>query len=420
MITLPTEDLQVYLLATSALIPKRGSLPVLECIHIAWHDHVVQLTTTDLETTITSQHTSTSNTGAQAGALCVKHNELLNFCSALADDTRESGEITITLSGNMARVAGSRASTRLRTIDPEQWPQQQQHIQDTTIGLVACNLLAALVHGGLSIATNDSRPTLTGMHISEHAGGLRFQSADGFSCSRYVLPADTLPAFDPIVVPGNWCERAIAVLKRCSAEEAVDLIVGHYSATLVANGMHISCRLVDGQFPNTDFAFNYPDDMSGMAIDASELQRLRKALQIASIDRAIPTLWHAADETLMAYAANTDSNLAMCDPVAEIRQHEGAPWLVGFDLDRLLKLCAGARAQHMHMRVLSDRGSILVVFADNHVSYLSGMSAISALGYKMSKGYEKNAQDLKAALVASASEAQTEDEEELFPEEAAA
>jgi DNA polymerase III sliding clamp (beta) subunit (PCNA family) len=420
MITLPVRTLRSYLIATGQLIPKRPSLPVLACVHVSYHDQHATLTTTNLETTISQDMQSSSDTGMLAGAICIPHADLLAFAAALPEES----EITIQPAGKKALVSGEGASAKLPVIDPDYWPAQSEHYEVCTLRLVASDLHDALMYGSLSRARSEARPTLAGVHISDHAGGLCCQSADGFALSRYVLPIDAMPAFDPIIAPASWCERAIGVLKSCKSDAPADLIIGTHSAILVAGGMQIATRLISGQFPRVDQFLQIADDPPRMLISAGELQRLKNIIGLASNEgqKSMPAVWHASEESCAVYAINEHGDRFVSGAVdAAVHRPDDKPWITAFDLALLLALVSGARANEVHARVNTEKSALLFSLHERHTGYLSGMAHISGLGFAHSHTYEENAEKLQRAIAkitSESSEISEQAEEELFPEAA--
>jgi DNA polymerase III sliding clamp (beta) subunit (PCNA family) len=355
-----------------------------------------------------------------AGAICIPHADLLAFAAALPEES----EITIQPAGKKALVSGEGASAKLPVIDPDYWPAQGEHYEVCTLRLVASDLHDALMYGSLSRAKSEARPTLAGMHISDHAGGLCCQSADGFALSRYVLPIDAMPAFDPIIAPASWCERAIGVLKSCKSDAPADLIIGTHSAILVAGGMQITTRLISGPFPGTDRFLQIADDPPRMLISAGELQRLKNIIGLASNEgqKSMPAVWHASEEGCAVYAINGEHGDRFVSGAVDAAVHrpDDKPWITAFDLALLLALVSGARANEVHVRVNTEKSALLFSLHERHTGYLSGMAHIKGL-FAHGQTYEENAAQLQrtiAKITSESSESSEQAEEELFPEAA--
>jgi hypothetical protein len=233
-----------------------------------------------------------------------------------------------------------------------------------------------------------------------------------------------MPAFDPIIAPASWCERAIGVLKSCKSDAPADLIIGTHSAILVAGGMQIATRLMSGQFPGTDRFLQIADDPPRMLISAGELQRLKNIIGLASNEgqKSMPAVWHASEEGCAVYAINEHGDRFVSGAVsAAVHRPDDKPWITAFDLALLLALVSGARANEVHARVNTEKSALLFSLHERHTGYLSGMAHIKGLGFAHSHTYEENAEKLQrtiAKITSESSESSEQAEEELFPEAA--
>ena len=163
---------------------------------------------------------------------------------------RESSadEIDITTKGDAAVIKSGGAKFTLPTADPAEFPVVAFEQRDT-LRLNAAELLEALRLTAFACDTNSSRFALGGVKFEAHAEyGLHLIGTDGRRLAvAEVKDAEPLADLD-CIIPDRACQVLAKLLADCEGE--VDISADINTATITADGFALSCRLLEGRFPN--------------------------------------------------------------------------------------------------------------------------------------------------------------------------
>jgi DNA polymerase-3 subunit beta len=240
-------DVLASALATAgrAVSSRNSQLPVLAGLRLELSGEQLTISGSDLDLTIACSVT----VSAEADGIIVIPAKLL------ADVVRslEPGAVTLEVVEGDALVTGGRSQFSIRTIAAEEFPQLPEAEGDT-VTLDAPALAAALRQVVPAASSNDSRPVLTGVLLAAAGGddddagtGLRLVATDSYRLSVRGLPeAQVLGAGQKVLVPS----RALGELARLLGEEStVALRLGERDASFEVGGVHLTTRLIEGDFP---------------------------------------------------------------------------------------------------------------------------------------------------------------------------
>lgn len=206
------ENLVKALDRVSRIAPKSGRGPLPQCSHVllATDQGRLKLTTTDLETAFT---TSIGAGVDEEGALTVPVHALRDYIKSLPKDR-------IDLSNEKVRllVVCGTAQSYFPCRNASDFPPTPTMGDGVTVTVEPAALGRAIKRAEFAAASDDTRPVLTGVHITVEDRELTLAAADGFRLAVHKLPLaqeQAVPGRVEMTVP----VKAMRELQRLIAKE---------------------------------------------------------------------------------------------------------------------------------------------------------------------------------------------------------
>lgn len=206
----------------------RGSLAVLNGVHVDATDEGLRLTATDLQLTITAQ---VSAEVSEPGVLVAPARLLAAFV-----DKAPAGAIGLGLDDHDVTVDAGDSTARVRALPADEWPRIHPADGDpVTLTSTHVDLIRRILPFA---GTDDTRPVLTGLFVS----GATAATTDSYRLGEAHLDGADLPT---AVIP---VAAVTAALK--GADDEVELTVGGRHATFTHGGSSWTTVLIEGDFPD--------------------------------------------------------------------------------------------------------------------------------------------------------------------------
>lgn len=234
-------DVLVDGLATAgrAVSSRGGALPVLSGLRLHLEGDQLRLTGSDLDLTITVDLTVAGSTDGEA---VIPAKLAADIVKAL-----EPGAVTIETDGDEARISGGRSDFAVNLIPAEEFPQLD-HPSADSLKLSAAEFADGLRQVVSAASTDDSRPILTGVLMAAEGNGLRLVSTDSYRLAVRDLPGTSvLDDGQSVLVPSRALNEVIRAL---GSSDDLTLELGEREASFGIGGVHLTTRLIDGDFPN--------------------------------------------------------------------------------------------------------------------------------------------------------------------------
>ena len=217
----------------------RAALPVLSGLRLSLTGNQLRLTGSDLDLTITTR--SRSRARPTASRSCRRSSP-----STSCDPSRVVPS-TSRPTGDEARISGGRSNFRLHSIPADEFPNLVDP-EGEQIVMQAADLAEGLKQVVRAASTDESRPILTGVMLAAEGHGLRMVSTDSYRLAVRDLPGTAaLREGQTVLVPS----RALNELARALADDTdVTLVLGERDASFQVGPLHLTTRLIDGEFPN--------------------------------------------------------------------------------------------------------------------------------------------------------------------------
>ena len=224
--------------AGRAVSGRGGQLPVLSGLHLVLNDNELVVTGSDLELTIA--RTLLVN-GDGDGSAVIPAKLLIDVARSL-----EPGAIELELSELDLAIRGGRSEFSIRTIPTDEFPQLIT-ADGPEVTLEAESFGSALRQVVPAASGDDSRPILTGVLLTPFEGGLRLVATDSYRLAVADIPgASVLEGDQSVLVPS----RALSEVRRVVGDSpALQLRLGESDAAFVVDGLVVTTRLIDGEFP---------------------------------------------------------------------------------------------------------------------------------------------------------------------------
>ncbi len=233
-------DVLVEALATAQrATSSRATLPVLSGLRLSLAGNTLRLTGSDLDLTIT---TEIEVSGGTDGVAVLPAKMAVDIVRSL-----EGGAIDVETDGDEARISGGRSNFRLHAIPADEFPNLVDPVGEQ-VTLTAADLAEGLKQVVRAASTDESRPILTGVLLAAEGQGLRMVSTDSYRLAVRDLPGTAaLKEDQTVLVPS----RALNELARAlHDDEDVTLILGERDASFQVGALHLTTRLIEGEFPN--------------------------------------------------------------------------------------------------------------------------------------------------------------------------
>ena len=240
-ITCSKDDLVQGLGVVSRAVSTRTSVQILSGILLEARGGEVRLAATDMELSLRA------TVGAQVdgdGAIVLPGRTLLDIARLLpADEVAIEHKPT----ESVVHVTSGTASYTLNAFNPEDFPRLPEVESISTFSVERESLLETIGRVARAASRDESRPVLTGILVQFSSGGLVMAATDSYRLAVKETPlAGSVPELEAIV-PG----RALQELARlASSGDEVEIGVHENQVLFVTDGIWLTTRRIDGQFPN--------------------------------------------------------------------------------------------------------------------------------------------------------------------------
>jgi DNA polymerase-3 subunit beta len=228
------------------------------------------VTGTDLDLTI---QVTTEVIGVEDGSCVVPAKVAADVVRSL-----EPGAVTLSCTEDTVEISAARNNTTLRSFPVVEFPAVGQP-GEKILDLPAKSLSEGLRQVTKAASSDDARPLLTGILLTEESGEVRLVATDSYRLAMRDLLETTGSAItSDILVPA----RALAELQRAPTTGGGDGVVEVFSSsseiTFKYGGLRISTRLLEGKYPDYRQLIpdSYPNELHlGKESLLSALKRVR-------------------------------------------------------------------------------------------------------------------------------------------------
>lgn len=221
------------------VVTQRPNLPVLGNLLISVQKGAVEITATDLETTISAKVPAKVEV---EGETTLSARQFIDFLQAT-----EQEQILLTTDKETAEVSTESAKAQLPTISQTEFPSVGQPEANKPVGFDREKLLASINEVTLVAAPEEGRPVLTGVLFTSSGGKMVLVATDGYRLAKKETPfKGTLDA----VIPAKAL-RGAAKAMADQEDDEVEISVDKEKtqARLSTKNLSVTTRLIEGDYP---------------------------------------------------------------------------------------------------------------------------------------------------------------------------
>ena len=307
-------------------ISSKTTIPILTGLKMVVTDHSVILTGSDADITIESTlDASDSSYGLsieEPGAIVLPARFFNEVIKKLPDK-----QATIEVfNGLQVRITSGTAEFTINGQDANNYPHLPEVESENTVELASDMLREVIDQTRIAVSKQESRPILTGIHVTLNNGILTAVATDSHRLAqrKVELPETADRDFD-IVLPG----ASMTELAKMIADEkdGVKMQITENQALFIFGNTHFYSRLLEGNYPETSRLIPESSD-TRLEITASDL--------LASIERA-SLLSHESRNNVVKLSVDPENKIATVSgtsaDVGNVEEEINADQIVGNPLE---------------------------------------------------------------------------------------
>lgn len=307
-------------------ISSKTTIPILTGLKMVVTDHSVVLTGSDADITIESTlDASDSSYGLsieEPGAIVLPARFFNEVIKKLPDK-----QATIEVfNGLQVRITSGTAEFTINGQDANNYPHLPEVESENTVELASDMLREVIDQTRIAVSKQESRPILTGIHVTLNNGILTAVATDSHRLAqrKVELPETADRDFD-IVLPGASMTELAKMIT--DEKDGVKMQITENQALFIFGNTHFYSRLLEGNYPETSRLIPESSD-TRLEITASDL--------LASIERA-SLLSHESRNNVVKLSVNPENKIATVSgtsaDVGNVEEEINADQIVGNPLE---------------------------------------------------------------------------------------
>ena len=239
------ENLAKGLSIVGRAVSTRSTLPVLANVLLVTDNGRLKLSATNLEIVVTCW------IGAKVeeeGSITIPHRTFSDLVGTLP---QERVDLDLNVPNQTVHITCARTEAEIKGIDAQEFPLIPEPDQNNRIRIETDVFKQMINQVALAAATDDTRPTLTGVSTTFEGSQMLMVATDGFRLSMRSahIPGYVEKSFD-VIIPA----RALLELARVMSDDAdavyVSLPEGRNQIIFDMDNIVLVSQLIDGNFPD--------------------------------------------------------------------------------------------------------------------------------------------------------------------------
>jgi DNA polymerase-3 subunit beta len=310
----------------SGIISTNNVLPILEDFLFVLAKDKLTLISTDLETMMKVQVDVQSS---DQGRICIQAKVLLDYLKNLPEqpitfDIHEQDfGIDITSEQGKYKIVGE---------DANSFPSEPQSDDTNSFTMSAAELSDGIAKSIIAVSSDDMRPAMTGVFFELGANSLTFVATDAHRLVRCVKTDVRCPNEDRFIVP----RKALNQLKN-HLNTSTEVNISYNKNHLFVNSaeMHLSCRLIDGNFP--DYKVVIPaDNPFNLVVNKADFVSALRRVSVFANKTTNQVVLDIVGNNLHLYTQDVDFSFEGNEQMA--CQYTGEDMKIAFNAKLLLEL----------------------------------------------------------------------------------
>ena len=223
------------------IINSSNTLPILDNFLFEINNNILVLSSSDLESTMTSQ-IEIESTSTDKIAISAK---------LLTDILKTFSEQPLTFiktDNNTIEITASNGKYSLAYLNGNEFPKQVEILDAHETVIKGSDLGNAINSTIFASGTDDLRPVMSGVFFQFNSESLKFVATDAHKLVKFETSEYTANEVSEFIMP----KKPLQILKGILQTESSELTIQHNdsNAKFIFDKLSITCRLIDGKFPN--------------------------------------------------------------------------------------------------------------------------------------------------------------------------
>ncbi|MDG1063456.1 MAG: DNA polymerase III subunit beta [Flavobacteriaceae bacterium] len=223
------------------IINNNNTLPILDHFLFRLEQSTLEVSASDLETTIVAQLDVES---IESGKVCVPARLLLDTLKTFPEQP-----LTFTVEANhTVEISSNSGKYALAYAAADDFPSSLT-LKDPSTAEITGDVLATAISKTIFAAGNDDlRPVMSGVFFQLATDGCTFVATDAHKLVKYARTDVAAPATAEFIMPKKPLNLLKGIL--AGSEESVTIEYNESNAKFNFGHMTMICRLIDGKYPN--------------------------------------------------------------------------------------------------------------------------------------------------------------------------
>ena len=239
------ENLAKGLSTVARAVSPRSTLPVLGNVLLAVDNGRLKLSATNLEIVITCWIGATVH---EAGSTTVPARTFSELINALPNDRVE---LSLNKATETLHVSSNKVQANVKGISADEFPVIPEPDEENRVRMEPAVLKRIIAQVAFAAATDDSRPSLTGVLTSFEGNRVSMAATDGFRLSlRSAHIAGYVEKPFSVIVPARALNEAARILSDDLEAVYISMPAGRNQIIFDMDNALLVSQLIDGKFPD--------------------------------------------------------------------------------------------------------------------------------------------------------------------------
>ncbi|MFL2622520.1 MAG: DNA polymerase III subunit beta [Candidatus Marisimplicoccus sp.] len=223
------------------VINSTNTLPILDNFLFEINNNKLVLSSSDLESTMTSEIEIESNSTDKIAISAKLLTDILKTFS-------EQPLTFIKTDNNTIEISASNGKYSLAYLNGDEFPKQVEVLDAHETKINGSDLGIAINSTIFASGTDDLRPVMSGVFFQFNSESLKFVATDAHKLVKFETSKYTANEVSEFIIP----KKPLQILKGILQGENSELTIQHNdsNAKFIFDKSSITCRLIDGKFPN--------------------------------------------------------------------------------------------------------------------------------------------------------------------------
>ncbi|NLI68643.1 MAG: DNA polymerase III subunit beta [Bacilli bacterium] len=351
---------------SNAISPRAAVIPILTGMKLNMNNDTLTLTGSNSDITIES--TIKSKDGDEEVITDISNGSIVLPVPHFPDIIKKlPGEIVhIEVKDNYQTIIRSEKSVfELHGQSSEEYPRIYVEKDNPHFSIPAKDLKKLIRQTVFAVSTMETRPILTGVHVSFHDGNVRFTSTDTHRLARSEANVDLLDeqtADLSIVIPGQSLLELSKIIN--NVEETIYISIMKNQVVFYTDHLLFISRLLSGTYPDTDRLI--PTNVkSTLRMKTKEFIRtLDRAALLASEEQNHVVRFEALGKPFIEISSNSPE-IGRVNEQMEIISHEGEEVNISFSSKYLLEALRTIDSEEVNISFTGPMHPFMVTNPEN-------------------------------------------------------